>query len=255
MAEDIIDSVTILGVPVHILTREVLLWQVSCFVGAQRRAQVMYANAHTLNMAFQQPALRHAMQQADLVYCDGFGVKVGAQLLGTAMPERMTGADWIYDLCTVCRQRSYSLYLLGGRDGFAASAAGLLRERYPGLQILGTHQGYFEHDGEENRLLVEEINALQPDILLVGLGTPLQELWIARNAERLEVPVIWAVGALMDFVVGRLPRAPQWMLNHGLEWLGRLLAEPRRLWKRYVIGNPIFLWRVLKQRWGWLGVR
>jgi len=246
------DLVQILGVCVHSVTLRELIQQIKRFATSGDHYRVMYANVHVLNIAYRDAELRRILNQADLVYCDGAGVKLGARILGKHLPERMTGADWIHDLCRVCQETGITLYLLGGQPGIAAEAARVLTARYPGLRIVGTHHGHYDHNGPENSAVIAEINALRPDILLVGFGTPLQEKWIDRHMERLQVPVVWAVGALVDFVTGNKPRAPRWMLDHGLEWLYRLWTEPRRLWKRYIIGNPLFLWRVFMQRLGWL---
>lgn len=245
------NSVEVLGVRVDSLSLSSLIRQIEHFVTSGGHYRVMYANVHVLNIAYHNPELRHILNQSDLVYCDGAGVKVGARLLGCHLPERMTGADWIHDLCQTCQKTGTTLYLLGGEPGVAEEAARVLTTRYPGLNVVGTHHGYYDHDGPENDAVIAEINALHPDILLVGFGTPLQEKWIGRHFERLQVPVVWAVGALVDFVTGKKPRAPRWMLDHGLEWLYRLWTEPRRLWKRYIVGNPVFIWRVFMQRLGW----
>ena len=244
--------VDILGVPIRSLTRRDLLEQVASVLRTGQRAQVMYANAHTLNVACRDRALHGVLNKADIVYCDGEGVRLAARLLGHSLPQRMTGADWIYDLCAVCQEHDFSLVFLGGEPGVATQAAQKLRQRYPRLHIAGTLHGFFDRHGPENDEVVGAISALRPHVLLVGLGTPEQETWIAQNFERLNVPVIWAVGALVDFVAGKVPRAPRWMLDHGLEWLFRFLVEPRRMFVRYVIGNPLFIFRVLKQRvLGW----
>ena len=240
--------VEILGVGLDALTRRELLEQVLSIVRSAGRAQIMYANAHVLNTAYGDPELRHVLNQADLVYCDGAGARWAARLLGQQLPERMTGADWIYDLCRLCQDQGIRLYILAGEPGVAAQAADRLQLLYPRLQIAGTHQGYFEHTGPENAAIIAQINAAHPDILLVGLGTPHQEKWIARSWEQLDLPVVWAVGAVVDYVVGKQPRAPGWMLEHDLEWLGRLASDPQRLWKRYLLGNPLFLYRVVRQR-------
>jgi N-acetylglucosaminyldiphosphoundecaprenol N-acetyl-beta-D-mannosaminyltransferase len=245
-------SINLLGVQVDQLSLRDLLQRIISFVVSDAQHRVLYANVHVLNAAYQDRELKHVLNQADLVYCDGAGVKWGARLLGEELPERMTGADWIYDLCATCQERGFSLYFLGGEPGVAARAAEILQARYRGLKIAGTHHGHYGHDGPENDDIVAEINDLRPDILLVGFGTPLQEKWIHRNSSRLGAPVVWAVGALVDFVAGKIPRAPRWMLDHGLEWLYRLWVEPRRLWQRYVLGNPLFIWRVIRQRLGLL---
>lgn len=249
MREAGLEAVDVLGVPVHTVTLDELLERVAAVIRCEGRAQVMYANVHTLNVAFADEGLRRILCGADLVYCDGAGVRWGARLLGHELPARMTGADWIHELSEACQGWGYWLYFLGGEPGVARLAGEKLCRLYPRLRIAGTHHGYFHARGKENEAVVAEINTVGPQILFVGLGTPLQERWIARNFDRLQVPVVWAVGALMDFVSGRVPRAPGWMTDSGLEWLGRLMVEPGRLWKRYVIGNPLFVWRVLRQRW------
>jgi len=208
---------------------------------------VLYANIHVLNTACGDPDLRRILNQADIVYCDGAGVQLGARLLGHCLPERMTGADWIEPLCAACAEKGVSLYFLGARPGVAAEAAARLRARHPGLRIVGAHHGYLA-DPAVCAGAIAAINAAHPDILLVGMGTPLQEKWIAAHRAELDVPVVWAVGALFDFVAGVQPRGPRWMLDHGLEWLCRLASDPRRLWHRYIVGNPLFILRVLKQK-------
>jgi N-acetylglucosaminyldiphosphoundecaprenol N-acetyl-beta-D-mannosaminyltransferase len=155
----------------------------------------------------------------------------------------MTGADWVHDLARLCVAHGHSLYLLGGTQGSAAEAAQRLQRWYPGLTVAGTHWGF-----ELNPGAVQTIRDSGADILLVGMGSPRQERWIAAHQSELGVPVVWAVGALFDFVSGRLARGPRWMTEHGLEWLCRLAVEPRKLWRRYLIGNPRFLWRVLRSR-------
>lgn len=244
------ESIEILGVRVDRLTRTELLERVSAAVHSGGRAQVMYANVHVLNTAYVDGELRRLLNRSDLVYCDGAGVRMAARLLGQHLPDRMTGADWIHDLCLLCQKQGLRLYFLGGEAGIAALAAEKLCERYPGLPVAGTHHGYFEHFGPENEQVIAQVNASQADILLVGFGTPVQERWIALNFQALQVPVVWAVGALVDFVAGKQRRAPNWMLAHDLEWLGRLAAEPRRMWRRYLVGNPLFFYRVIKQRAG-----
>jgi N-acetylglucosaminyldiphosphoundecaprenol N-acetyl-beta-D-mannosaminyltransferase len=202
---------------------------------------VLYVNVHCMNVFARDPAYREILERADLVYCDGTGVRIAAWVARQRLPERMTGADWIEDLAGLAQQSGMRLYLLGGLPTTARRAADILRERHPGLQIVGTGSGYGAGSEE-----IARINAARPDILLVGMGTPRQEKWIAANRDAIDVPVVWAVGALFDFVSGKIPRGPRWMTEHGLEWVCRLAAEPRKLWRRYLIGNPLFLLRVLR---------
>jgi N-acetylglucosaminyldiphosphoundecaprenol N-acetyl-beta-D-mannosaminyltransferase len=205
---------------------------------------ILYVNVHCMNVRNRDPAYAEILERADLVYCDGTGVRLGAHLVGLHIPERMTGADLIDPLCAQAVRHGLTLFLLGGAPGSARAAAQLLRSRHRGLQIVGTSHGY--DVGPE---ITAAINQARPDILLVGMGTPKQEKWIDRHRSELHVPVVWAVGALFDFVSGRIPRGPGWMTHHGLEWLCRLMVEPRKLWRRYLIGNPQFLWRIMRTYW------
>src|SRR5918998_4414052 len=214
------------------------------------RHRVSYVNAHVLNQSMASPELRNALQQSDLVYCDGYGVRLAARLIGLPVPHRMTGADWVWGLAALCEDSGRSLYLLGSDPGASSDAAAALQRWYPRLNVLGTHHGYFELGSPHSDRVLEHIAEHRPDILLVGMGTPQQELWADRYADRIEAGVIWTVGALFDYVSGRTPRAPHWLSDNGLEWIFRLGIEPRRMWRRYLLGNPAFLYRVWRERTG-----
>ena len=238
----------VLGIRIDRLTCDALIESVSDMVASGTRRKVAYANIHVLNVAWSDPDLRQILNDTDLVYCDGYGVLLGARLLGYRLPDRMTGADWIYPFCERSASTGISIYLLGSAQGVAERAADRLLELYPSLRIVGTHHGYLHDTPEASAAAIADVNAVHPDILLVGMGTPLQEKWIAAHRSELNVPVCWSVGALFDYVAGMVPRGPRWMLDNGLEWLYRLYLEPRRLGYRYLVGNPLFFWRVLKQR-------
>ncbi len=234
----------------HGVSREGLLETVEGFLGERGRRTVLYANVHVLNQAVREPALREALAAADLVYCDGEGVRLGARLLGARLPPRSTGADFVWEMAGMCARRGAGIYWIGGAPGVAAAALDRLREAHPALRVCGAHHGFFEKRGAGTDTVIAEVNAAAPDLVVVGLGTPEQELWVARNRDALRAPVVWCLGATADFVAGRVPRAPRWMLDHGLEWLYRFAHEPRRLFGRYIVGNPIFFARVLRQRLG-----
>lgn len=248
----------VLGVGVDPLTVEELEAEVRRLArGASRsashgaeRAVVLNVNAHCLNLAYRDAALRDYLDRADVVFCDGFGVRLAARLLGRGLPARITYADWVWRLVALAADADLSLYFLGARPGVARRAADQLVARYPGLTVAGTHHGYFDHraGSPENEAVIEEINAAVPDILVVGFGMPLQERWLMRNRRRLNARVALTSGAAFDYVAGDLRRGPRLLTHNGFEWLARLLIEPRRLWRRYLIGNPLFLARVLRQR-------
>lgn len=244
-------TVRIFDIAIELDTPSALLDRITSWVAERAHAdpstparRVMYANAHVLNQSYAVPELRETLRAADLVYCDGYGVRLAARLMQLDSPHRMTGADWIWDLAELCEQRGLSLYLLGSEPDIARQAADRLRSRHPDLRIAGTHHGYFDPDSPHGERVLEDIEQSRPDIVLVGMGSPKQELWVEHVAQRVSTSVLWTVGALFDYVSGLVPRAPSWMADNGWEWVFRLAVEPRRMWKRYLLGNPAFLVRI-----------
>lgn len=248
------DVCWILGNKVHPLTTDTLHERIAGFIADAQHALVLNVNVHCLNLAFHDQTLRKFLNSADIVFCDGAGVVLGAKILGYTIPYRITYADWTWQLAEFAEPRGFTFFFLGAKPGVAEKAAGRLKERYPHLRIVGAHHGYFDKtlDSAENKAIIAAINAVNPNILLVGLGMPTQEKWLMENWSRIDANVALTGGAVFDYVSGELRRGPKWMTDHGLEWLARLLIEPRRLWKRYLFGNPLFFYRVLKQRLGLL---
>jgi N-acetylglucosaminyldiphosphoundecaprenol N-acetyl-beta-D-mannosaminyltransferase len=224
-----------------------LLQTISRWAADGRTRRVMYVNAHVVNQSRTTAGVGQALRRADLVYCDGYGVRLAARVLNRPMPHRMTGADWIWGLAQLCESRGQPVYLLGSEPPLAREAATRLRRDFPDLNVVGAHHGFFELGSAENERVIEHVNAHQPRIVLVGMGTPKQELWVDRYADRLNGSIVWTVGALFDYLSGRTPRAPQWLADNGLEWIFRLAIDPRRMWRRYLLGNPIFIKRVLSE--------
>jgi len=241
-------KIDVLGVGISSLCTEQLIQTALARAESRTASTILYANVHVLNTAWRDEHLRNTLNRADVVYCDGAGVRFGARLLGRYLPERMTGADWIEPLCAACAACNVSLFLIGGEPDIAAQAASILSARHAGLRITGSHQGYLS-ETSVSLAAIGEVNRTRPDILLVGMGTPAQERWIAEHRAELQTPVVWSVGALFDFVVGVEPRGPRWVMDHGMEWVCRLYAKPGRLWKRYLLGNPLFIFRILGQKY------
>ncbi len=242
--------VEVLGVGVDPLTVDGLHAQIRRLV-RRRGGVVLNVNAHCLNLCYGDPGLRRFFNAADLVFCDGAGVGLAARVLGGRLPGRITYADWLPRLATFAEREGLSLFFLGARPGVAEKAARELGATRPDLKVAGVHHGFFDHaaGGPENEAVVTEINALMPDVLVLGLGMPLQERWLMENLRELDVGVALTGGAVFDYASGGLRRGPRLLTENGLEWLARLLVEPRRLWRRYLLGNPLFLARVLLQRW------
>ena len=208
-------------------------------------------NAQLVTLAEKNEGFAEAMQAADLAVPDGISVVIASRILGVPIPERVTGGDLMNRLCAEAARYGFRVFLLGGLPGSAMMAAYNLRLRYPGLNICGTYcppMG-FEKDAAEVQRIRDEVNAAAPDLLCVAFGAPKQEIWMQGNRDKLRVGAILPVGAAFDTLAGLRRRAPQWVQKIHLEWLFRLTMEPRRLWRRYLIGNTEFVLLVLRE-WG-----
>ena len=208
---------------------------------------VFYANSHAVTLAEADPSFAAAMEQADAIFCDGFGVYVASRVLGGSIPERFSWPDWIQNLCEVSRDAGAPMFFLGANEGVAAEAGRKLAAAVPGLKV-SSHHGHFDKDDASSRSVIDLVNRSGAQVLLVGFGMPLQELWIARYRAELKALVVFSVGALLDYAAGNVARGPRWLTGSGFEWMTRLVIEPRRLWRRYLIGLPEFGLLVLRQR-------
>ena len=215
-------------------------------IDSKQSALVAFVNPACLNIAYKHADYRQVLQTATRVLPDGIGIKIGCRLLGQNLRENVNGTDMFPRLCERAANSGYRLFLLGGLPDVAALAAAAMQERFPNLQIVGVQDGFFSED--ETPQVLEAINNSGADILLVGFGVPKQELWLAQYQGQLTPSVCMGIGGLFDYYSGRIPRAPMWLREMGMEWAWRLLQEPGRMWQRYLIGNPLFLYRVWRQR-------
>ena len=238
----------ILGVKVDIIDAAGLHNAIAESIARGERDVYAYVNINAINIAYENERFKRILNSAHCVYCDGEGVRLGAAMLGYHLPPRVVLTYWIWDLCAFCQDQDYSLFFLGATDEYVREAVQRVRERFPKLRIVGFHHGYFPKRGAESDAVVELIDRAQPDILIVGFGMPMQEFWIEENFKRLNARVILPAGSMIDYTAGRKGLAPKWMADHGMEWLYRFFQEPGRLWKRYLIGNPTFVLRVLFER-------
>ena len=239
-------AVHILGVPVDCLTSAEFSSAILRLVRGRKRGWVSYINVHTIDIANQIPWYKQFIADAVIRYCDGEGVRFGASLLGKHIPKRFTLSFYIYDLAALAVEQNLSLFLLGGTPEVADLAAKRLKELYPSIRLTGHHPGFFSE--LENSSVLEKINAGRPDILLLGMGVPRQEEWTKENFENLNATLIWMGGGFLDTLSGKIKRCPRWLSLLGFEWLFRLTQEPGRLWKRYLIGNTMFILRILQSR-------
>ena len=205
--------------------------------------QVSFAYANCLNVAYKDPRYREVLNRSKLLLADGTGLRIAGSILGHRIRENQCGTDVIPEFLGYIKEKGTRVFLLGSRQKVVELASERMKREFPLVTVCGVHQGYLESDDA----ILEQINAARPDILLVGMGVPRQELWIAENLHRLNVKLCCGVGALFDFYSGSMPRAPRWILRLGAEWLFRLYCEPGRLWRRYLVGNFLFLFRVYRQ--------
>jgi N-acetylglucosaminyldiphosphoundecaprenol N-acetyl-beta-D-mannosaminyltransferase len=241
------DKVDVLGIPVDGVDRPQLLGEISRLVGERRVALVNNVNVHACNLAVKDAEFMRILQTSELVFCDGYGVKWCAAMFGKKLGQRLTPPDWIDDLFKLCCRKSYRVYFIGDTLGVVSRFATHVQARYPSLRIMGVHDGFFEPGSVDEAKNFCEIARLKPDIILTAMGMPRQEKWAERARSQLEFGVIIATGALFRWYTKTDKRAPAWVTQNGLEWLARLIQSPRRHFKRYVIGLPLFFFRMLTQ--------
>ena len=204
-----------------------------------------FLNAHGANIAHSDQKYRQVLNQFT-VFSDGIGVDVASKILyGNSFPANLNGTDFIPSLLSKLEAGTH-VGLLGAQDGVAESAIVKLQSQFPELRFNFVHDGFF--DAVEEQLILDKLTADKPDILLVAFGNPKQEKWIAETISSQHANAVFGVGALFDFIAERVPRAPQLLISLRMEWLYRLMLEPKRMWRRYILGNPLFVLRVLKQK-------
>lgn len=208
--------------------------------------QVLFTNVHSIQLAQQDPELLNCINHADLVLADGSGLKIAGRLFGHPIEENLNGTDFTPRVLELANRNHWSVYLLGAREEVVSACSQKLDKHYPGLKIAGYRNGYFESDDEPE--IIEEINSKEPDILLVALGSPRQEEWIAHRRRSLNAHVCLGVGGLFDFIAGKRKRAPIWMRKIGIEWVYRFLQSPSEKWERIFVEIPVFLLRVIWNR-------
>ena len=239
------DEIELLGTKFHKVRVQELINFIVNSASLNKKTVVGNVNVRAMNFACEMGWYKDFINRSDLVFCDGFGVLLGAKMCGCGIKSehRMTCPDYIENLAISCERENVSLYLLAGKPGVVDKAIAKLKAIAPNLEVKGHHKS-----GIENEYVVNEINQFCPGVLYVGFGMPLQERWIIENFDTINAKVFLPLGACLDFYTGAVYRGPRWMTNRGLEWLSRMFTEPKRLWQRYVVGNPLFFYRLIKER-------
>jgi N-acetylglucosaminyldiphosphoundecaprenol N-acetyl-beta-D-mannosaminyltransferase len=247
------ERVNILGVGISPLTRAQAVATIEGWIARQERQYVCVSGIHGVMESQRDDRLRTIHNAAGMVTPDGMPLVWLSRLKGFGYVERVYGPDLLLACCQRSVTAGYRHYFYGGGAGVPEQLIERLRARFPGLEVVGGYSPPFRAlTPEEDAEVVGRINAARPDVVWVGLSTPKQEQWMFEHRDRLTAPVCVGVGAAFDFHAGLKPQAPGWMQRSGLEWLFRLWNEPRRLWRRYLRNNPLFVWHVLLQG---LGVR
>jgi alpha-1,3-mannosyltransferase len=237
------DVRTILDVPVLVRTSPEAIWLLDDRFDRNKPTAVVFANAHTLNRAAS-PSVRSILDRA-IVFNDGVGLDIASRMLfGRAFPENLNGTDFVPHYLRSTKNH-YRLFLVGARPGVAERAAMQLSQVAPQHEIVGCSDGYVPP--EDHVALIDRIRASGADVLLVAMGNPQQEQWLDDNLAATGCRLGFGVGGLFDFLAGGVPRAPAWVQSARLEWSYRLLQEPRRLWRRYLVEMPVFLVRIVRQ--------
>lgn len=238
----------VLGIPLAAVRMDDMLALVDTAIAERRRLLIGVVNAAKVVNMHRDPALAAAVLNADVILADGMAVVWASHVLGRPLPQRVTGIDLMEHLLERAGVRGYRVYLLGATDDVLATAARCMLQRYSGLQLVGQRNGYYGPDEEAE--VAGAIAEAQPDLLFVAMTSPKKELFLARWAPRMGVPICHGVGGAFDVIAGKVTRAPRIWQALGLEWLYRVCQEPGRLWKRYLVTNTLFCRLVLWERLG-----
>ena len=234
--------INVLGVGFDNMTMEQAVAEGVRLMNTQGAHYAVTPNPEIVEVCREDPEAMDAVNGADLVLADGIGVIYGARMLGTPLKGRVPGIEFAKALMASMAESGKSLFLLGAKPGVAEKAADNLRREYPGLKIAGVRAAYFQEDGP----VVDDIRASGAEVVFVCLGAPKQEKWMYEHQGKIH-GLMLGVGAGFDYQAGKLKRAPLWMQKMSLEWVMRLIQDPRRLWKRYLVTNAKFLWYVRKE--------
>jgi len=231
------------GVRIDNLTMQEVINKIEKLIKEKKSSYIVTPNAAHIVLLQKDKEFKEVYKHASLVLCDSMPLFWATKILGFPLKQRITGTDLLFSLSKLSLRKNYKIFFLGAKEQIIEKASENLQHKFPNLQIAGIHNGYFS----DNNKTIEKINKVKPDMLFIGMGFPKQEKWIHKYIDQIDTKVIICIGGVFDVVAGKTKRAPMWMQKCGLEWFFRVCQEPRRLWKRYLISNTIFIWLVLKQ--------
>jgi N-acetylglucosaminyldiphosphoundecaprenol N-acetyl-beta-D-mannosaminyltransferase len=243
-------KVNILGVQVSNITNEHLLDALSSRIQNKQKTQVCITPVNSVLAALKSPPVLEVYNNAEFVLCDSTPLKWAAGFLNTPIVERITGLDLLPNLVAHCAKHDFTIFLLGASPGVGDTLKEKIAALYPNCKVVGVYVPPFMKvfSEEENKKMIDAINAVSPNVLLVSLTAPKQDIWIAENMHRVNATVQIGIGGAFEVMAGLAKRAPKWMHGAGLEWLYRFIQEPKRLFRRYFIEAPLFIPLVIKQK-------
>ena len=242
--------VNILGTEVSSISSSDLFDAFKISIQEKKLIQVAITPVNSILAAYKNPQVQNAYNTADYVLCDGMPVKWAASFLNTPIIERITGLDLLPSLVAFAANESFTLFLLGASPGVGEKLKEVVLQQYPNCKIVGIYVPPFMpvFDAAENKKMVDAVNAAAPDIVLISLTAPKQDLWITNNKAQLHPALYVGIGGAFEVMAGLAKRAPKWMHGAGLEWFYRLIQEPKRMYRRYLIEAPLFIPLVIRQK-------
>ena len=238
--------VKFLNTYVDALTMEETLEKIKDYIDNKACVQHVVINAGKVNLMQENEELTKIINECPLINADGQSIVWGSKILGNPLPERVAGIDIFAELVKISAEKGYRPYFFGAKEEVVTEVVRKFKEKYPNLDVAGYRNGYFSQ--EESKSIAEDINKSGADILFVAFSSPMKEFWIREHMEIMQVPFAMGVGGSFDVVAGKTTRAPKWMQKCGLEWFHRFIQEPRRMFKRYIVGNLNFIKLILKEK-------
>lgn len=238
--------VTILNTLIDVLTMKETINLVEQYIKTKTPLHLMGVNADKINEVNSNERMKQIVNSCGVINADGASVIMASKYLNKPLPERIAGVDLMQELVDLSGKKGYSIYLLGAKQEVVTKTAAVLKDKYDDLNIVGVHNGYFKED--EWPQIYKKINNANPDLVFVGITSPIKEYLIEFLQDMGSKSVFMGVGGSFDVISGSIPRAPLWMQKINLEWLFRVIQEPKRLFKRYFIGNTTFIKAVYKEK-------
>ena len=246
------EKVNILGVQISSISNNNLLAAFTQHILHKQKKQICITPVNSLLAAIKSEQVKNIYNNADYVLCDGMPIKWASSFLNTPIVERITGLDLLPNLVALCAKHDFSIFLLGASPGVGDKLKEVILTSYPQAKVVGVYVPPFmsTFTADENNKMITAVNAASPDVLLVSLTAPKQDVWIAENKHALNATLMLGIGGAFEVMAGLAKRAPKWVQKAGLEWLYRFMQEPKRLFRRYFIEAPLFIPLIIKQKWG-----